>query len=172
MVTIHHRDQLSLGNNREALGLSAFHWGILIQPKNPKGNDSHAFDVSDASIPDPLTRRDLNPNHDWHFRPKLAVNPLLSGRLLGRIMIGKVPKDFTDDAIEALLKTVPLPVKNATPNQNCATWIVAAIQLLQDRGLAEPFNVSDFMSKALALGDQWLGNPSPNNTHNYTSRPG
>lgn len=127
IITIHHRDELSLGDNRNQLGLSAYHWGILIQPKNPKGSDSTAYDISDAARPDPITRQDLNPNRDWHFRPKPGVNPVLSGRLLGKVMIGKVPNNLTDAGIEAILKEVPLPAKNAKPVQNCVTWILTAV---------------------------------------------
>lgn len=167
IITIHHRDESSLGANRQNLGLAAYHWGVLIQPKTPKGADSSAYDVSDASIPDNVNRRDLNPGHDWHFRPKHRVNPVMSGRLLGRVMIGKVPPRFTEGAIEALLREVPLPIKNV---QNCVTWIVAAIKLMQQRGLAEAFDVNQFMTKSLDLGDKWLRTPNPSNFHNYTNR--
>lgn len=40
---------------------------------------------------------------------------------------------------------------------------------MQKRGLAEEFDVNQFMTKALELADQWLRNPGPNNFHDYTS---
>lgn len=171
MVTIHHRGQLSLGDNRARLGNSAYHWGILIQPKKPKlGRDSSAaYDVSDAAKPDPATRRDLNPNYDWHVRAKRdANNPFVSGNLLGRVMIGKVPNHITDADIEDLLGKIPLPVKNT--EQNCVTWTLAAIQALQKERLAEDFDVNQFMIKALELADEWLRDPNPDHVYNYIDR--
>ena len=125
MVTIHHRGRLSLRENRTRLGRSAYHWGILIQPKNPKHHDSNALDVSDGIAVDPVTHRDLNPNLEWNFRAKADV----SGSLLGRVVIGKVPNKVTNAEIEALLREVPLPAKDTA--QNCVTWTMAAIQVLQ-----------------------------------------
>lgn len=168
MVTIHYRDELSLRDNRARLGLSAYHWGILIQPKNPKGLDSNAYDVSDGARPDPMARQDLNPSRDWHFRAKLGVSPILSGRLLGKVMVGKVPNNVTDANMEDLLRKVPLPIKNT--GQNCVTWTLATIQALQKGKLAEDFDVNEFMTKALGLADEWLQHPGPNNFHNYVDR--
>lgn len=115
-----------------------------------------------------MTRQDLNPNRDWHLRAKLGVSPILSGRLLGKVMVGKVPNNVTDAKIEALLKEVPLPAKNT--GQNCVTWTLATIQALQKEGLAEAFDVNPFMTKALGLADEWLRHPGPNNFHNYVDR--
>lgn len=170
IISIHHRDQFSLGEHRTRLGHAAYHWGILIQPKNPKGSDSDAYDVTDAAIVDPLTRQNLNPNHDWHFRPKVGVNPHNSGRLLGRVMIGKMPNNVTNADIEHILRSVPLPVKNASPEQNCVTWTLAAIQALQQYGLAEAFDKDQFMLQALQCADRWAQNPNPQNFYNYTDR--
>jgi hypothetical protein len=170
-VSIDHRDKFSLGDNRNRLGHCAFHWGILILPKKQKGADSKTYDASDGSMPDPLTRQELNPNHDWRFRYRMSVNPWISGRLLGRIMVGKVPANVTDDEIEAVLRKIPLPVKNADPEQNCHTWILTAIQEMQKNGLAEAFDMEEFNAKALELADEWLQNPDPKNFHNFTNRP-
>jgi hypothetical protein len=171
ILTIHHRDELSLGSNRTQLGYAACHWGILIQPKKPKGSSSNAYDVSNGAKPDPITRQDLNPNFEWRFRTSLRVNHRLSGHLLGRVMIGKVPNNVTDAQIEAILGAVPLPVKNATPEQNCVTWILAAIRALQQHGLAEAFDVNQFLASALQYGHSWLDDPGPNKFYNYTDRP-
>lgn len=165
MVTIHHRGRLSLRENRTRLGRSAYHWGILIQPKNPKHHDSNALDVSDGIVVDPVAHRDLNPNLEWNFRAKADV----SGSLLGRVMIGKVPNKATNAEIEAMLREVPFPAKDTA--QNCVTWTMAAIQVLQNEGIAEDFNVDQFMTKALlGLADEWLRNQRPENFHNYTNR--
>ncbi|OAG35750.1 hypothetical protein AYO21_10067 [Fonsecaea monophora] len=140
-VVIRHRDEFSHGDSRKQLGQAAYHWGILIQPKNPKGFDSNVYDVTDATVPDPITRVDLNPNHDWRIRSKMSVNPMHSGRLLGRVMIGKVPSHITIEGIDDILRQVPLPIKSSTPVQNCVNWVLAAIEVMQKQGLAEAFDV-------------------------------
>lgn len=51
------------------------------------------------------SRQDLNPNRAGQFRA--SVNPVLNGRLLGKVMVGKVPNSVTDADIEALLRKCP-----------------------------------------------------------------
>lgn len=85
-VSIYYRGALSLGENRQRLGYAVYNWGIVISPKVYKENDCYTFDVSDAAKPDPETRVNLNPDHEWIFRS----NPTVSGNLLGLIMIGKI----------------------------------------------------------------------------------
>lgn len=176
-VTIHHRDKLSTRENRTRLGLSAYHWGIRTQPKNPKKiQHSRAYDVSDGARPgpDPQIQQDPNPNHDWHFRVRSdsGDSPSLSsgdqGRLLGRVMIGKVPNDVKDADVEEILKNVPLPAKDT--EQNCVSWTSAAIQALQKEKLAEEFDVDQFMAKVVELADEWLRDPGPDKFYNYVDR--
>ncbi|KIW77207.1 hypothetical protein Z517_09653 [Fonsecaea pedrosoi CBS 271.37] len=139
--------------------------------RNPKGFDPNVYDATDATIPDPISRVDLNPNHDWRFRSKTSVNPMHSGRLLGRIMIGKVPPRITIEGVDDILRQVPLPIKNSTLVQNCVTWVLAAVEVMQKQDLAEAFDVDQFSIKALELADQWLKDPNPRHFHNYTNRP-
>lgn len=140
-VSIHYRGALSLGENRQQLGYAAYHWGILIAPKVDKKQDCYAFDVSDAAIPDPETRVDHNPNHEWVFRS----NPIVSGSLLGLIMIGKISNGVEMSEIRTHLQSIPVPQKNAIPEQNCVSWAMAAIQNLQENGFAEQFEMKKFM---------------------------
>ncbi|KIW25873.1 uncharacterized protein PV07_09009 [Cladophialophora immunda] len=171
MIAVHHRGKLSLGDNRKELGRSAYHWGILVQRKKPRGLDSNAYDATDGTLLDPLTGVDHNSNHDWRFRSKLGTEPMQSGQILVRITIGKVPPHITNARIEALLKAVPLPDKSATPRQSCVTWTMAAIEVMQKEGLAEAFDVNQFMDKALEVADEWIKNPVPGRIYNYTNRP-
>lgn len=166
MVTIHHRDEMSLGENRSRLGYEAFHWGILIAPKGSKGPDCTAYDVSDGAIPDPNTRQDLNPERNWFFRPKERVDPIRSGRLIGRVLIGKVPNHISDAQIQTILVAVPLPIKNTT--ESCVTWTSAAIRSLQNNGIAKQFDIDRFMGRALTLADEWLAKPKSDNLYDYT----
>jgi hypothetical protein len=170
-ITIHHRNTLSLGPNRERLGYAAYHWGILIAPKGSTGPDCHAFDVTDGADPDPQARVDRNPDRNWFFRRK-HVNWKSSAHLLGKAMIGKVPNSIKLPEIEERLHSVPLPQKDVIPEQNCVTWIISAIQQLQITELAEQFDTDEFMAHALEFADQRLKRPdATNDTINYTSRP-
>ncbi|KAJ5951479.1 uncharacterized protein N7479_009892 [Penicillium vulpinum] len=60
-----------------------------------QGPDSWAFDVSDGALIDPVRRVNLNEEGNWRFREKANVDPEQSGRLLGGVMIGKVPNEVT-----------------------------------------------------------------------------
>jgi hypothetical protein len=50
------------------------------------------------------------------------------------------------------------------------TWILAAIQALQENGLAEVFDVNQLITRPLEHVDNWLRNPAPNNFYNCTNR--
>lgn len=169
-VSIHYRGALSLGENRQRLGYAAYHWGILILPKVYEERDCYSFDVSDAARPDPETRIDYNPNHDWIFRS----NPTVSGNLLGLIMIGKLPNETDISEIRTLLKSIPLPQKNTTPEQNCVTWAISAIQALQGNGFSEQFDINKFMESGIEFADATLadksGTPATIAKRNYTTR--
>jgi hypothetical protein len=168
-VTIHHRDALSLGENRGRLGRAAYHWGIFVAPKASIGQEGHAYDVTNGVDPDPDARVDRNPNRDWFFRVTTA-NLKTNGHLLGMVMIGEVPNNVSCSDIEARLKSVPLPQKGVVPEQNCVTWIMAAIQQLQQFGLAKPFDQGEFMANALKFADQRLESPDGTvDTISYTS---
>ncbi|KAJ6060741.1 hypothetical protein N7444_002595 [Penicillium canescens] len=155
-ISIHHRGELSLDESRRDLGYSAYHWGVLLAPRSPKGACCHAFDVTDGSSPDRLLRMDHNPNFDWLFRVRYYVNPDHSGSLLLRIKVGKVRMGNAFENIHAILRSIPLPVKGAGPSQNCVGWIRAAIGKLQANGLAEDFDVDAFMANALTFVDRRL----------------
>ncbi|KAM5349316.1 hypothetical protein ACJ41O_005823 [Fusarium nematophilum] len=167
VVTLHHRDEFSLGDHRQNLCYEAYHWGIMIMPKTSKGSDCNAYDASDASDIDPETRQLRNTNLEWWFRAKRGVNPERSGRLLGRIVIGKIPNNISDHAVEDLLRGIPLPVKNAHPPQSCVTWTLNAIVALQDAGLAWSFDLDKFRDWALAYADQCLKKPKPGDLREY-----
>lgn len=169
-VSLHHRDALSVGNNRQRLGHAAFHWGILICPKSSNRADCYAFDVSDGIVLDSVHRVNLNPEGNWLFREK-QVDPKMSVRRLGRVMIGKVPNEVTYAEIHDLLGAILLPQKGAVPEQNCVTWTKAAICELQKNRLAEQFDLDRFMNESLAFADQRIQNTETTPASiNYTGR--
>ncbi|PYI11850.1 hypothetical protein BO78DRAFT_444102 [Aspergillus sclerotiicarbonarius CBS 121057] len=169
LVTLHYRDELSLGANRMQLGHAAYHWGILVTPKVSQGRDCYSFNVSNGVDLDPVARANRNPNFDWVLRARTDANPLLSSHLLGRIMIGKVSHDVSFKRLESLLRSIPLPRKGV--EENCVTWTRTAIRKLQAKGWAEGFNIDRFMDDSLAYAHQRMDNNNSKEIINYTSRP-
>lgn len=143
-VSLDHRNALSLGENRERLGLAAFHWGIIIAPKNRKGPYCCSFDVSDGVLLHPENGINLNPDGDWNFRAKTNMNPDENSQLILRVMIGEVDNQITNERLYDLLEAIPLPQKDVLPEQNCVTWTNAAIATLQNNGLVEQFDIDAF----------------------------
>ncbi|CAK7567802.1 MAG: hypothetical protein SEPTF4163_005771 [Sporothrix epigloea] len=138
-VTIHHRAEFSLLPNRIRLGREAYHWGILLMPEAPNNHRCAAFDVSNGSTPDPNTRVDSNPYHDWVFRRKNTVNPKSSGSLVGRVIFGEMDGKTSVTEVGTLLQSLPLPAKHTHPPGSCVTWTLNAVSALQSAGLAYAF---------------------------------
>ena len=154
-VEILHRGANSVDPlQRSTLGLSRFHWAIMLAPKGlNKSSSCQCFDVTDAweLTPDGLN---LNTDMDWRFRTRLSLNPLLDHKFLGGVMIGKLPKATTAQAVEKILLNVPLPKLGQTPQQSCVTWMRAAILALQHAGFVESkLDVDQVMMEAGAFGD-------------------
>ncbi|CAH0056352.1 unnamed protein product [Clonostachys solani] len=160
VIALYHRNRLSLGNNRPRLGYEAYHWGILIIPRRSLEARRlplcSAYDATDFSVIDPKTREDLNPNHDWLFRAQHDIDPSATGRLIGRIIVGKLPNHVSKSNLDTLLADVPLPAKDASPPQSCVTWALAALGALQNAGLAWSFDIKPFQDWALAYGDRCM----------------
>lgn len=94
---LQYRDKFSIGAERERLGLSAFHWSVLIT--HPTFNDTSRsythhtpaphyttgtqlytrFDVTDGIILDPSTGADLNLSREWVFRrlPSIGLGDIV-----------------------------------------------------------------------------------------------
>lgn len=101
-VTSHYRDKFSLGEHRQRLGPAAYHWGLLI--KDPAGGSCYTYDATDAIDLDPITGEDRNPERNWFLRMKEIVDVFQISRLLGIMMIGKVPAEVTDGEIRVHLE--------------------------------------------------------------------
>lgn len=181
-IALYHRDRLSLGANRAKLGFEAYHWGILVMPKQSTSSTSrrtrrrhplkcNAYDATDLPIIDPITRQDSNPNLEWFFRPQHGIDPSATGRLIGRVIVGKLPPTTTDSDIDALLGKVPLPVKDASPPESCVTWAIRALGSLQAAGLAWQFDLDEFRDWALAYGDRCMANMGPDHVYEFPRQP-
>lgn len=160
-LTLSHRDHLSHGKNREMLGYEAYHWGVMVMPKNSQGNDCETYEATDATEIDPVTWRMVNPTMDWWLRAKATVDPALSDKLIGRIIVGVVPREVSHAALKKLFEGIPLPVKNTHPQQSCVSWAVDAILALQKKGWAWAFDMNQFQDWSLSYADERLKGQGP-----------
>ncbi|KAJ5706321.1 hypothetical protein N7536_002010 [Penicillium majusculum] len=161
-LSIQHRNSLSVGENRQRLGYAAYHWGILICSKKSKASSCYFFDMSDGVLlEDSPNRVNLNPEFNWLFREKQISVPTTSARLLGMVMIGKVPNEVTWEQIHGLLAAVQVPKNNAVPEQDCVSWAKAAVCKLQEKGLTAKYNLDLdlLMDRSLAFADERIRNP-------------
>jgi hypothetical protein len=141
---------------REVFEYAAYHWSIMIMPKTEasQGQDRYVFDATDASSIDPDTFRLTNPTMDWWFRHRNDdAAPALIPKLLGRIVIGRVPDGMSYDDFVAFFRQIPLPIRNQEPQQNCVTWAVSAVRALQQQGWVQEFDLDQFKDWALSYGD-------------------
>ncbi|KAJ5963658.1 uncharacterized protein N7479_003534 [Penicillium vulpinum] len=157
-LALYHRGEFSLGEYRLRLGFSAYHWAILVL--DSKHDRYHAYDVTDGSSPDPLIRRDLNPDFQWTYRVKSNVRPESCDSLLIRMAIGEVSDGIGPETIKILLQSVQLPIKGAYPPQNCVNWIRAVLHKLHFHGYARRLqDVEMTIDRALAYADLRLLDP-------------
>ncbi|KAH7184806.1 uncharacterized protein B0J16DRAFT_122641 [Fusarium flagelliforme] len=153
-LALYHRDHFSLGNARRTFGYEAYHWGILITPQTSRGRDCHAFEATDASEIDPVTFRMNNPTMAWWMRHKGNVDPALSAKLIGRIVIGQIPDGISAADLKKFFGTVPLPVKNTHPQESCVTWAIDAIRTMQRQGWVPQIELNGFKDWALSYADE------------------
>ena len=132
-------------------------------PKDSRGADCDAYDATDASYIDPVTFRMVNPTMDWMFRDRKGVDPELSSKLIGRIVIGVVGDENETPSVDLdeLFSQVPMPVKNTHPQQSCVSWVVDAILSLQKNEVVPAFDIDEFKDQALHYADQRLGGDDP-----------
>lgn len=92
----------------------------------------------------------------WKFEPQ-REDGAANLRLIGRLMIGKLPKGQGYDDIEEFLKKLPLPTEASTC-ENCISWVKAAVvafQKLKPQPWAEDFDVNQFREFALGSFRKW-----------------
>jgi hypothetical protein len=149
-------------NNKLKTTPSQYHWSIWIEPKRaPDTGTSFALadSLPHASVANPFGWR-LEVNH--HAAPP--------PRMLGRIMIGKVPEDVSRESIEEALREVPLPCDPGSRVSDGADWIQGALDVLQGCGAAETFSIEAFMADAMGSAAQWTSKKNNGDVQkiNYT----
>ncbi|KAL5336547.1 hypothetical protein BJX70DRAFT_372279 [Aspergillus crustosus] len=151
-ITLHPRGKNSLGENRQRLGFSAFHWGILVSPKNPISGIHTHFDVTDSLNFDHETEE---AKEDWRFRERTDAEPDLAFQILGKVIVGKVTPAVLQE-LRGRLRELPLP-ENGVKRGGCVSWTRSGIEVLKEmRVLEASFNVDVFMEAALAFADDSL----------------
>ncbi|KJZ79717.1 hypothetical protein HIM_01186 [Hirsutella minnesotensis 3608] len=138
-------------------------------PPVSQGKECLVYDATDACYIDPETFRMINPTMDWWFRDK-PVDPELSSKLLGRLVIGRIPDGAHVSSVEltAFFREIPLPIKNTHPQQSCVTWATDAIRKMQRQGWVPEFEVDQFKHSALSYADdrmKGLGSVEPKVKH-------
>lgn len=146
------RDGISNDASLEAVqGYAMYHWGIWVEPKNGRGV-GRRYDVEEHP---PMNSAAGPIPGGWKFGLR-EENSRRSIRLIGRIMVGKLPAGKGYNDIEALLGQIPLPVDGSS--ENCITWAMNVVHLLQGQELtpwAEEFNVDEFMDYAYSRIKGW-----------------
>ncbi|KAI1931832.1 hypothetical protein LOZ58_001161 [Ophidiomyces ophidiicola] len=163
-ISIHHRDELSLQVETRNT-FSAYHWGVLLAPKISSGWNNTAYDVSNGIRIDSETQQDLNEARDWFFSTKDNVNPLASGRLIGRVKICTIPPEMTGNGVKRILEDVALPEKES--GEKCRHWVWRAIFNLQKASVIPKIDIEKLKPWILDYANQCLENPSPDNICEY-----
>jgi hypothetical protein len=91
---------------------------------------------------------------DWWMRYKANVDPELSAKLIGRIVIGQIPDGISSADLQKVFATVPLPVKNTHPQQSCVTWAIDAIRTMQRQRWVPQIELNGFKDWALSYADE------------------
>lgn len=164
------RDGISNNPSLETtLGHAMYHWGIWVEPKNGEG-EGRLYHTEEH---EPMNSAAGPIPGGWRFGPRKS-NSRTSQRLIGRIMIGKLPAGNGFDEIEALLGQVPEPAEGS--DENCITWAMNAVRLLQSQDpepWAEDFDVDEFMDYAYGRIRSWYAEDSwrySGNRESYVNR--
>ena len=167
-VALFVREPYSYGRHRQIFGYEAYHWAIMVVYSQGTTEFCDAYEATDASEIDPVTWRMNNPDMDWWIRTRTESKLLLSSKLLGRLVIGTIADGTSRSDLGELFSQVPKPVKNTDPQQSCVTWVVDAIQALQDRGLVEPFDIGKLKDQALFYADRRMAKEESRDVLDYS----
>ncbi|KAF2118750.1 hypothetical protein BDV96DRAFT_642926 [Lophiotrema nucula] len=137
----------SLASTRSRTKPDKFHWGIWVEPKSSNGNGT-SYDLEDSIAFSSVT----NP-FGWRFH--IDDHKSLPPRMLGRVMIGKVPESMNPTDVGSALEVIPLPSDPSSAIPDAVAWIKAAIEELQAAGCAERFSIDAFMDDALGHAVSW-----------------
>jgi len=159
------------GQRQTELERNDFLWSIVVRKRTSKSHDNYCFDVRQTNLESSRSDQSRSVG-DWQFRAITKCDPSEEDRLLGHVMIGKIPHSVSHDQILDILEALPLPQSNKNPEENEVTWIRNAIHRLQLEDYAERFDIDKFMRYAQECATSST-NPRDNVPFkvNYTFRP-
>ncbi|EZF31394.1 hypothetical protein TMEN_113 [Trichophyton mentagrophytes] len=154
--------------NRTILKYATYHWAIWIEGKKSTG-PGYCFDVKEhppfSNVPN---------SGGWKYECR-HENLAESHGMLGRMMIGKLPKGVTVQDVDGLLQGIPLPKPNSTSVENRVSWVQAAVRVLQEKSWADDFDVDELMNHVFNESDKWYQEnenlQDKPKIANYTNRP-
>ncbi|KAF2088596.1 hypothetical protein K490DRAFT_55995 [Saccharata proteae CBS 121410] len=123
----------------------SFHWALWLESPHDTPFGA-AFDVK---IPHQYSN--IGPQPPWVYDLNHPGSYQKSPRMLGRILIGKVPKGVGIEGVERVLRTVALPVGD----EACKDWLITSILRLQENGIIEEFDVKRLFEEATEWGTVW-----------------
>ncbi|OQE24389.1 hypothetical protein PENSTE_c007G03902 [Penicillium steckii] len=171
MVALFSREDHFFDNGQRLSQLEQkdFLWSIIVRERISTSNDNHCFDVRQMNLQS-LRSGQSKSAGEWRFRAMPNCDPSEEHRLLGHVMIGKIPHSVRHDRILDILEALPLPQSDKDPKENEVTWIRNAIHRLQLEDYAEQFDVDKFMRYARDCATTNHRNNVPFKV-NYTFRP-
>ncbi|KAJ5221763.1 uncharacterized protein N7469_010650 [Penicillium citrinum] len=171
MVALFSREDHTFDNGQHQTELEQndFLWSIVVRKRTSKGRDNYCFDVRQTNLESSHSDQSRSVR-DWQFRAITKCDPLEVHRLLGQVMIGKIPHSVSHGQILDILETLPLPQSSKNPEANEVTWIRHAIHRLQLEGYAEKFDINKFMRYAQECATTNARDNAPFEV-NYTFRP-
>ncbi|KFY22050.1 hypothetical protein V493_06896 [Pseudogymnoascus sp. VKM F-4281 (FW-2241)] len=151
-VAAYFRDGISTRCELEPqYGYAMYHWGIWVEPKNARGA-GQSFHVREH---EPMNSAKGPIPGGWKFEVE-TEDVSTSLRLIGRLMVGKLPSGKGYGDIKEFLSKPSLPAEGT--DENCISWVktaVQAFQKLEPQPWAENFDVDEFMVYAFENFKKW-----------------
>lgn len=164
-VGLYFRQGITANPLSTSLNHARFHWAIRVEPKGSNGRGT-CYEVKEEDV-----YVNVLGSGGWrYYRTEAEGDPML----MGRIMVGKLPRGVGAADVDGMLKEVPLPREGAEPLENCVSWTERALGALRGRGWVEEFDIGGFMEHARERVTLWFESgvyPEKMSIDNYTQRP-
>lgn len=157
-------------NNRHAPTDAKFHGFVLVRPKKYvrwepmsiyKPMECSFIDVTDAIVQHEDGTFDANVEGKWRFRARHEVDVLMEGRLVGAVMVGKIPRGKDVRDLKRVLGRVDVPVRGRLPRENCWSWVVDGMKRLQREGWIGGGDVEGWVERVKMLGERTIQEGRP-----------
>lgn len=129
-----------------------FHWAIVLQRKQI---EAHSITM-DIKYHEAYANRPKS--EGWKFHVNSYANLTKSPSFLGMVMVGKVPKNIDVEDIVGNLRDRVGTLFDGTATADaytCKSWTVHAMQVLQEMGCVEDFDLERFVRHMDDWGMAW-----------------